>query len=97
MTTDPTPSTHKAPSPARPPPTADSGERRACPADPVGGQLQTLRVGAQGCEVDRQAGRRGRLLLGEEEQPLVRRGRLVRGRAVQGPAGAARGTQPGGK
>ncbi|WOT40758.1 hypothetical protein [Streptomyces coeruleorubidus] len=58
----------------------------------VGGQLQGLQVGAQGREVERRAGRRGRLFLGEEEQLLVRRGRLVRGRAVQGAAGAARGT-----
>ncbi|MEU1940596.1 hypothetical protein ACH49O_40810 [Streptomyces coeruleorubidus] len=53
----------------------DGGERRAYPADLVGGQLQGLQVSAQGREVDRRAGRRGRLLLGEEEQLLVRRGR----------------------
>ncbi|MFH8498936.1 hypothetical protein [Streptomyces coeruleorubidus] len=63
---------------------SDGGGRRAYPTDLVGGQLQGLKVGAQRHEIDPRAGRREPLLLEEEEQLLVRRGRMLRGRAVQG-------------
>ncbi|MGW0840091.1 hypothetical protein ACWD26_07990 [Streptomyces sp. NPDC002787] len=52
-------------------------------ADLFSGQIKGLQVGAQGHDDDRRAGRRGQLLLGEEEQLLGWRSRLVRGRAVQ--------------